>query len=249
MARPLDDGFGGSGGGGAPPGGARHAAFKAAYRHSRRVKLLRRIIPVVSVFAVLGVVGVSAAQRLAGLSLPISIAGLSISGSRVAMEAPRLAGYTDDNRSYRVSARRAETDIRRTNQVVDLFGITAELGLADGGLANLVAVRGAMEPQAQRVEMFERIQVSTTTGYSGETTRAVIDVRAGTLVVDARVDLRGPGGKMNADRMQVRDNGRVLVFEGNVEGDFTPEAAEPREPIVPDDAPVAQTAPPRARGR
>lgn len=247
MARPLDDGFGGSGG--AQLGGARHAAFKAAYRHSRRVKLLRRIIPVVSIVAVLGVVGVSALQRLGGLSLPISIAGLSISGSRVAMEAPRLAGYTDDNRAYRVSARRAETDIRRTNQVVDLFGITAEIGLADGGMTHLSASRGTMETQAQRIEMFERIQVSTSTGYSGETTHALVDIRAGTVNVDAPVDLGGPLGKMRADRMEVRDNGKTIVFLGRVSGDFTPEQPEPRAPIVPETPEPPLDAPPPARPR
>lgn len=232
--------------GGAASIAVRHDAFREAYRHSSRVKLMRRMIPVAAAAGVVLVIGVSLVQRFTQFGLPISMAGLSMSGSRIAMESPRLSGFTTDNRPYRVSAQRAEQDIRKLT-IVELSGIAAEVGLADGATATLRASRGVMDTQGGQVEMFDRIHVQTTSGYRGQTTHALIDTRAGTLVSNAPVDLSSPNGKMRSDRMQIADRGKTFVFEGNVVGDFMPSAPEIAQPqAAPAVAAVPRTIPAEA---
>src|SRR5215470_3455637 len=83
--------------------------FRAALRHSRFVRLLRVAIPTAVVFgAVMIVLSVYVFDPLRALAkLPGSIGGLVVSGTVITMQAPRLAGYTQDRRPYVVTARAA----------------------------------------------------------------------------------------------------------------------------------------------
>jgi hypothetical protein len=76
-------------GGGRMAGGGRAEAFRQAYRHSRRVRQLRVVVPIAAVGIFGLVVFVSWWDPLKSLNLPISMGSLSMSGSRVTMEAPR----------------------------------------------------------------------------------------------------------------------------------------------------------------
>jgi len=38
------------------------------------------------------------------MELPFSLGTLSLSGTRLTMEAPKLSGFTDDNRAYNITA-------------------------------------------------------------------------------------------------------------------------------------------------
>src|SRR5437016_5027355 len=90
------------------------AAFRGAARHSRLVRLLRIFIPVGVVLALLGIALSSWLNPLRFLSdLPIDLGKLVVSGTKITMEAPRLAGYTRDNRAYELSARAAAQDITK----------------------------------------------------------------------------------------------------------------------------------------
>src|SRR5438874_2255697 len=79
--------------------------FRRARRHSRRVRILRIAIPI-SLVVLVG--GFSLATWLDPwrllYRLPRDIAGLTISGTKVMMVAPKLAGYTRDARRYEFSA-------------------------------------------------------------------------------------------------------------------------------------------------
>jgi len=231
-ARRIED-FAGSSSGGRRRIAVRHEAFAEAYRHSARVKRLRIIVPTLAAGASVLIIGAIIVGRLVTFALPFSLDGLSLQGSKLTMDAPRLAGFTEDNRSYRLSARRAEQDVANP-AVVDLEAVHAELELEGGGLARLESRRGILYTRENRITLADVIDVSTTTGYKGQTTKADIDTRAGTMVADAPVTLSSPGGRMVADRMEIRDRGKVFIFEGNVEGDFLPSPPEPRAPIVPD---------------
>lgn len=225
----------------APP--VRHGAFKAAFRHSRRVKWLRRLLPVVALVGLALVVAASLFNPLRLLNLPIEVGGFSFNGSRLSMEAPRLSGYTDDNRLYRLSAERADQEVGQTH-LVELARINAALALQGGGTATMNAARGRLDTRTNRVELLDRVLVETTTGYRGETTKASVDTKTGLVVVEAPIELAAPSGAMRSERMEVRDGGKTFVFDGAVSGTFTPAPPEPRAPIVPADDPPAPGARP-----
>src|SRR5579871_2899362 len=78
-------------------------AFRRAMRHSRRVRLLRWAVPL-SILAGVGI-GV-VAERLGPLhmfnALPVDFSSLVVSGTKITMQSPRVAGFTPDGRPYEV---------------------------------------------------------------------------------------------------------------------------------------------------
>jgi lipopolysaccharide export system protein LptC len=71
----------------------RQAAFQDAKRHSQRVHLLRRVLPIVAGIALVLVSLWLYFDPLRYVrELPVSVGALKISGTKLTMEAPRLTG-------------------------------------------------------------------------------------------------------------------------------------------------------------
>ncbi len=141
----------------------REAAFRVAYRHSRRVRRLRVLVPVAAALIFSGVVAISWWDPLKALNLPVSVGAISLSGSKVTMEAPRLTGYTNDNRFYRVIAEKAEHDVTQTH-LVALTAIDSEMQLEGGGTARVVSSSGLLDTKTGLIELTENVNVTTSEG-------------------------------------------------------------------------------------
>jgi lipopolysaccharide export system protein LptC len=238
-ARPIDD-LGGSAAGGGSRVDGREEAFKAAFKHSRRVRRLRVLVPTLAILLFSAVVFISWWDPLKALNLPVSIGSISMSGSKVTMEAPRLTGYTNDNRFYRVTATRAEHDITQSH-IVALSAIDAEMELEGGGTARVISSAGVLDTKTGRVELNQEVSVTTTNGQNGRAGHALVDTRAGTIVSNGPVEMASPRGVLFSDRMQISENGKVIVLEGRVRGNFMP---EPPDPTITDlSAPSPEPAP------
>src|SRR6185369_15765174 len=90
------------------------ARFAAAARHSRMVRLLRVAVPATVLLAMTGIVVVSVFNpfRINGLvKLPVDISNLVVSGTKITMETPHLAGFSTDQRPYEVWAKAAIQDL------------------------------------------------------------------------------------------------------------------------------------------
>ena len=83
-------------------------AFRLAARHSRRVRRLRVAIPATIAFILTATVLVSWLDPLKVLvRFPIDSGKIVISGTKITMEAPKLSGYTRDQRWYEMNAKAA----------------------------------------------------------------------------------------------------------------------------------------------
>src|SRR4051812_40173965 len=92
-------------------------AFARARRHSRLVRVLRYTIPVVLVLVVGGFSLATWFNPLRLLRLPADIGGLTVSGTKITMSAPKLTGYTRDDRWYELTASSAAQDITKPDLV------------------------------------------------------------------------------------------------------------------------------------
>lgn len=225
-ARRIDDMAGASGGAANRSAHDREEAFKTAFRHSRQVRRLRVLVPTAAILLFSLVVAISWWDPLKALNLPISIGSISVSGSKVTMEAPRLTGYTNDNRFYRVSAVRAEHEVTRSH-IVALSAIDAEMEMEGGGVARVMSPAGVLDTKSGRIELNEDVRVTTTNGQSGRVGHALVDTRAGTIHSNGPVTLTSPRGELFADGMDISQNGKVIVLEGRVRGNFMPEPPDP----------------------
>ena len=196
-------------------GSSRERAFRVASRHSRLVRGLRMAIPV-------GVGSVVAVYVLASffnpwnaLSKLPSIGKFNISGTKITMDAPKLAGYTRDGRSYELTAAAAAQDIRRPN-FIELKDIRAKVELQDGGLVNVTADSGVYDNKSEVVSLNHNVLVTASSGTEIRLREARLDIRKGHIVSEQPVEVLLPSGRINANQLEVTENGDTIYFRGGV---------------------------------
>lgn len=214
----------------------RSRAYAQARRHSRWVRWLKRAIPlgaVVGIGLVLAAAFLNPFGHLGGLTL----GPLSLSGTKVTMENPKLTGFRKDTRPYEVTATAAMQDVRKPN-VIELKDLKARVTMDDkGSLAWLEAAFGLFDTQKEQLELKQDVHVKTDGGQDAKLTSASIDFKAGTVVSREPVIVTFPGGTIEADALDVSDNGKVMVFDGRVRTLFEPRGDGPNAPLEPASAP------------
>jgi lipopolysaccharide export system protein LptC len=192
--------------------------FRAAARHSRFVRWMRRAIPagIALVAAVIIIATFFNPFRLIG-SFPIDIGKVSLSGTKITMEAPRLAGFTSDSRPYEMTARAAAQDVTKPD-ILELKGINAKVQLKDGQHVQIKAINGLYDTKSEVLKLRDEIVLTTTSGYEGRLSEATVETGTGHIVSDSPVELKLlNGGRLNANHLEVVDNGDSIQFSGGVE--------------------------------
>lgn len=191
-------------------------AFRAARRHSALVRFLRLAIPVFVVVAVLGTLLMSFLNPLRLLGrLPGDLGNLVVSGTKITMEHPRISGFTQDNRSYDLSARAAAQDLTKPD-LVELKELQARIEMQDKTKVEVSANTGLYDSKSEMLTLRQNILLMSSTGYSARLSEAVIDVRKGYVVSEKPVSVDLLNGTLNANRLEVVDAGDVVRFDGGV---------------------------------
>ena len=191
-------------------------AFRSARRHSRLVRVLRLAIPAVVVFALAAAGLATYFNPLRVLAkLPININDLVVSGSKVTMEKPRLSGFTRDARAYELTAEKAAQDLTKPD-IVEMHNLFATVEMQDKSTMQMSALRGIYNSKSETLKLEERIELSSTSGYKGRLSEALINIRSGHVVSEQPVELEMLQGTLNANRLEILDSGDVVRFQGGV---------------------------------
>jgi lipopolysaccharide export system protein LptC len=193
------------------------ARFKIAARHSRMVRVLRIAVPAAVFLALATIVGFSIFNpfRLLLPKLPLDVGNLVVSGTKITMESPHLAGYTTDRRPYELWAKTATQDITDPDHV-DLKKLRAKLLMEDQSTVTLVALNGLFDSKEQLLDLHKDIYLETTTGYQAWLSQAFVDMGKGTVTSEEHVDVKWADGTISADKLRITGGGEVVRFEGNV---------------------------------
>ncbi|QUS42202.1 LPS export ABC transporter periplasmic protein LptC [Tardiphaga alba] len=192
------------------------ARFKAAARHSRFVRVLRIAVPAIVLLSMAAIVGVSIFNPFRILTkLPIDIGNVVVSGTKITMETPHLAGYSPDGRPYELWAKAATQDLTDPDNV-DLAVLRAKVMMEDKSTLTLDARNGKFNSKTQLLDLTKDIFLQTTTGYEARLTQATIDIAKGVVESNAPVDVKLLNGTLLGQRMRITDNGEVVRFEGGV---------------------------------
>lgn len=199
----------------ADPAMAEARRFRAAARHSRHVRTLRLVIPALVAVALLVIVAASVFNPWRMLTgLPIDVGNLVISGTKITMEAPRMAGFTPDGRAYEVSAQAAAQDITNPNQV-ELQKIQARLETQDRQPVRISAARGLFDTKGEVLRLDDDI-VLQSSNYEGRLQEAIVSMKQGSVVSKKPVSVKFLNGDLNAQGLSITDNGALIRFEGGV---------------------------------
>ena len=197
---------------------ALEARFAVAARHSRLVRILRVAVPAVvaASMAVIFAIAIFNPFRDWKVNLPsFNPAAVVVSGTRITMEMPHLAGYTPDQRPYELWAKTATQDIRDPDRV-DLRTLKAKLLMQDQSTLFLDALSGTFDNKQQQLDLRRDIVLTTSTGYQAHLQHAFVDMNQNTVTSDEPVDVKLTNGTLTADRLKITDGGEVVRFEGNV---------------------------------
>ena len=196
--------------------------FRKARRHSRLVRFLRAAIPVSIGLGFALIVGIAYFNPFRTLAkLPVDPGRLIVSGTKITMEAPRLAGYTRDSRPYEVTAATAAQDITKPG-VLELTTIRARVTMRDTATLRLEAATGVYDTKADLLHLKDQIVLSSSGGYTGRLQEANVDIKAGRITSDRPVKVEMLNGTLDANSIVVTDSGDVVTFGGGVVLDMQP---------------------------
>jgi lipopolysaccharide export system protein LptC len=218
------------------------ARFAAAARHSRMVRVLRVAVPAAVLLAMAGIVAISVFNpfRINGLpKLPVDISNLVVSGTKITMETPHLAGFSTDQRPYELWAKAAIQDLADPDHV-ELRTLRAKVMMEDKSTVTMDARTGFFDSKQQMLDLRKDIFLQSSTGYEARLSQAYVDINKGTVTSDEHVDVKLLNGTLTADRLRIINSGEIVRFEGNVVMNLIMESPPAPEP-EPEPAPPPRT--------
>ncbi|WP_412050944.1 MULTISPECIES: LPS export ABC transporter periplasmic protein LptC [unclassified Hoeflea] len=201
--------------------GRSHVEYRRASIHSRRVRILKILLPLASALVVLAFIAVSWVDGL--VPEGVEIESVKVRDGKLVMQSPVMSGQTSDGRPYRIQALRAIQDLATPN-VVLLEEIVADLPAADGKNATLEAISGSYDRTAQKLRFDQPFTVTDESGFSAQMNSASIDMGSNEMSTSDPVSIRSGEASVVAQSMNIQDNGRVIVFEDKVRMTIKPSA-------------------------
>jgi lipopolysaccharide export system protein LptC len=191
--------------------------FRAAVRHSRGVRVIRLVLPVTILLSCIAmVVAATWLDPLRALAkLPIDLGSVVVSGTKITMQQPRLAGFTRDARPYEVVAAAAAQDVTKPD-LLELHDINAKMEMQGKGKMEVTAKDGIYDTKTGLLTLKRDIVVTSSSGYTGLLSEAVIDVHKNNVVSEQPVQVKMLQGTVDSKRLEVKDSGELVLFDGGV---------------------------------
>lgn len=203
----------------------RGQAVAAARSHSRRVFWLKRLIVLSAIGSLAVLAGVSILEPFSKVPGNVSMANASLNGTKITMELPRLNGFRKDGKPYQVRARSGVQDVR-SPKIIELNEVEARIQMESDNTVNVLAPAGIFDSGTDLMKLTsgktgELITLKSTSGFQANLRSADVNLKAGTLNSQEPVNVIMPNGKVDADRVEVADGGKVITFTGNVRSLFS----------------------------
>lgn len=188
-------------------------AFATAQRHSRNVRRLKVIVPVVAI-VMAGAFAV-ASYVLTPAKVSVATDGSAYVDGKLVMANPKLEGMTKENQPYSLTAVRAIQDLSAQN-VIELENIAANFPMSEKQRVAATAPRGIYDRDANTLNLTEPFLLKTGDGMSAQLNSAFLDIAKGVLETADPVEIQLDGSNIKAQSLKVLDKGKLLVFEKNV---------------------------------
>lgn len=192
----------------------RRAAYRDAVRHSQRVRRLKVLLPFGAVLISLTFIAVSIVRSF--LPDNLEVTGASIEDGQIVMEKPAISGRNADGIFYSMTAARALQSVLQPN-IMKLEDIAAQVPVNDQTVAKVKAIAGTYDRTADTLDLTQPFSLQMSNGLTANFRSAKMDVKQGTLSSDQMVSITAPEATVVAQRINIEDKGRTIVFEGGVQ--------------------------------
>lgn len=194
-------------------------AYDQARRHSRHVKRLKIVLPVIAfiIAAIFVVVSVIRAY----LPDELQIENATIENGKIVMQNPAISGRNKQGISYSMKAERALQDIANPD-IITLKKIHAEMPVNDTLIATVDAASGIYDRGGNTLNMDEPFTITMNNGVNADFRSAYLDINAGEMESKQPIAISMNGGSIVAQRLRMTDKGRIVTFEGMVRVNVEP---------------------------
>lgn len=189
---------------------ARVAAAAERWRErSRRVRLLRRVLPIVILLLAGGTLTWTVFRTvMSGVERKASESG------EIRLENARFRGQDAQGRSFIIGAEGAVRDPATGR--FRLIGPAVRLNLGGLKVTEMTADGGTYDETNKTVIIGPNVRISDGgSGFTLTTPEAVVDTTTGIVTGTKGVQGRGPLGTINASSYAIHDQGRRIVFNGS----------------------------------
>jgi lipopolysaccharide export system protein LptC len=203
------------------------------------VRFLRLAIPAVIAAALLVILVISVFNPFRMLvKLPVDIGNINVSGTKITMQSPHMAGFTPDRRPYELRAATAIQDVTDPDHV-ELQSLKAKVTMVDESVVDMDARRGTFSSKDQILDVYDDIFLKSSTGYEARLTQARVDIAKGNVTSDQPVAVKLLNGTLDGKRMVITENGALLRFDGGVTMNLIMGNADAAPPAAPADKAAA----------
>ena len=193
--------------------------FRKARLHSRDVRWMRVVMPILAV--VLTVVFSGYTYLVSSSTLNVDVGAAAFAEGKLVMANPKLDGFTKDSRPYSMTATRALQDLDKEG-VVELEQIVANLPVDAENWASIDALHGVYDNGTNTLDVNSAMTVRTTNGLLAKLQSAFLNINDGALKTTDPVDITLDGTNITADTMTILENGKVLIFDKRVRMNIQP---------------------------
>ncbi len=198
----------------------RPTAHADADRHSRRVRILKWLLPGLGLVA-LAVVGGLTWFKM-HLTVGIDVRNVLFSKDGLTMVEPRLSGRAQ-GRTYDFAAARAFQSISDP-KVVRMEVIDGRVDLSDGTSVKIDSNAGVYDGNRETLKLDDGVTLAASNGWRAKGKSADVDLVGGRIVARESVTITGPTAHLTADSLDLTDNGHHALFTGSVRMTVRPNA-------------------------
>jgi lipopolysaccharide export system protein LptC len=206
-------------------------AVREAGRHTARVRFLRRAMIVGSALGVSIIAIVALFDPFHHLPVGMSVASVGVDGTVVTMVAPKISGLRQDGGAYAITARQGLQDITKPN-IMTLRGVDATVGMSDKTSSRITADVGVYDGKVDTMTLTGHARIKNTGGYDLTMSSAEINFKTGVFSSRERLSVAVSGGLIEADRLDITDNGHLMSFVGDINSTF--DSADDTNETTPD---------------
>ncbi len=194
-------------------------------QHSRRVAVLRWMLPVCCL-AIIAVFLYTSGVFQNLLNPPLEEALPIVSEKTVEMVQPRMSGVDKKEQAYELTAETAKQNIDDPTKVT-LENITGSLELnSQNDKIAITAKSGFLDTEANFLQLREKINVTSNQGYSAVLVSVDAKLKEKYITSNDPVFIDWEGGSINANGLEVKDQGNVIRFLNRVRVKITPKSVK-----------------------
>lgn len=188
--------------------------FKKAFRHSRRISLLKLFLPFIALVSAL-VFCWFTFFLIPVTSDPIPLNNEESEVMNLTILNPKLEGYTRTHEPYWLKAEKAFQDHTRSG-IIGLQNITAKAYMGQQRQVFLAAQGGVYDNINGFLQLDKPFTITTSDGMMAQFMSANINLSEGQLKTDRRVNIQRSGFYLAANALKIREKGKNMYFYGGV---------------------------------